>query len=406
VNLSAQQARSIAEATARINLWVGSVRSGKTWGSLLRWAQYAGREAPNAALAMIGKTERTLKTNCLDPLQELVGSGNFSYSIGLHEGELFGRTVLLYGANDLRAEGKIRGLTCGGAYGDELTLWPESFWKMLLSRCSPEGAKIFGTTNTDSPYHWLKASWLDRADVLDMRSWLFTIDDNPFLARSYVENLKREYVGLWYSRFIDGLWALAEGAVYEFFTRAAPYVLSDAKLPIPAYHCVGVDYGTANPTTFGLVGVNPHTKPKAWTWKEYWHNGREQGSKTDSEYADDFEKWLGPIQPEAIYVDPSARSFITELHRRGFFQVQNPDNSVLDGIRTQSRMLKAGEYAVAESCTHTISEYFAYTWDPKAQKRGLDAPLKVNDHTKDRERYVLQTKFGGDAIDYDLLTTL
>lgn len=404
MRLSPKQRDSIRRAVRRINIWEGSVRSGKTVASLIRWVQFVGQATRAGYLAMIGKTERTLKTNVLEPLKWLVGDDNFQYSMGLHEGELFGRTVLLYGANDERSEGKIRGLTCGGAYCDELTLWPASFFRMLLSRCSLPGAAIFGSTNSDSPYHWLKKDFLDRAADLDLVSFPFRLEDNPFLPRDYVENLKLEYTGVWAARFIDGLWALAEGAIYDFFTQDSPFVIP--KPPRAAYHCVWVDYGTQNPTTFGLAGVNPHTKPKAWTEREYWHSGRETGrQKTDSEYADDFVSWLGGVEPMAIYVDPSARSFILELNRRGFGQVTEPDNTVLDGIRTQARMLKAGEYAVVEGCEHTISEYFAYVWDPKAQKRGVDAPLKQNDHTKDGERYFLHSRFGASALDYDLLLT-
>lgn len=403
--LGEKQKLSIREAIARINLWCGAVRSGKTIASLIRWAQFVGRaESDFDNLMMVGKTEITLRHNVIEPLEWLVGSRNFSYSIGAHEGRLFGRKVLFFGANDERAEGKIRGLTSGGAYGDEVTLWPGSFWNMMLSRCSSSGAKIFGTTNTDSPFHWLKKSFIDRSGVLNLRQWSFTIEDNPGLSREYVESLRNEYVGVYFSRFILGLWAAAEGLIFDFFEEATPYVIKEH--PPALYHYVGVDYGTQNACTFGLMGVNPYTKPKIWTEREYWHSGRDTGrQKTDSEYADDMKGFLGKIRPREIICDPSARSFMNELRARGY-PVEEADNAVLDGIRVHQKMLKSGDYAICEGCTNTIKEYFSYVWDPRAQQRGLDQPLKQDDHSKDRERYVLKTKFGEPSMDYDTFTSM
>jgi PBSX family phage terminase large subunit len=403
VRLSRKQRRSIKRAIRRINLWEGSVRSGKTIASLIRWIQFCHEASGDVPLAMVGKTERTLRNNIILPMKWLLGNA-FEYSTGRGEATLFGKSILIFGANDERAESKIRGMTCGGAYCDEVTLWPESFWKMLLSRCSPEEAKLFATTNADSPYHWFKTGFLDRIDELDMVSFHFDIMDNPFLSRKYIENLKHEYVGLWYKRFIQGLWVLAEGAVYDFFEDEPPFVID--KPPRPSYYVVGIDYGSRNPFSAGLYGLNPQTHPKVWREREYWYCGRDAGrTKTDSEYADDIDAWLGGITPQAVMVDPSAKSFIAELSQRGYNCV-TPDNSVPDGIRTQAKMLKKGEYAICRVCTNGINEYYAYVWDAKAQKRGLDAPLKQNDHSKDEERYVLQTIFGGEMVNYDVLAQM
>src|SRR5690606_31029182 len=134
-------------------------------------------EAPPGELIMEGKTERTLKRNIIDVLEQMVGSRYFKYNLGSGEATLFGRRIYLVGANDMRSEGKIRGLTLAGAYGDEITLWPESFFTMLLSRLSVSGAKFIGTTTPDSPYHWLMKNYLERAGELDLKSWHFSLED-------------------------------------------------------------------------------------------------------------------------------------------------------------------------------------------------------------------------------------
>lgn len=115
------------------------------------------------------------------PLQDLLGSA-VTYS--QHNGEvmLWDRIMYVVGANDDRAEAKIRGSEFAGALVDEVTLIPENFIKMLLSRLSVNGAQFFGTTNPDSPFHWLKRDFIDRKDELNISIHSFNIDDNPSLS--------------------------------------------------------------------------------------------------------------------------------------------------------------------------------------------------------------------------------
>ena len=201
----------------RINLLEGSVRSGKTWISLVVWAFWVATMPRDGNYLMVAKTLTSLRRNCLDLLQELVGTKYFSYSLSKKEARLFGRLVYLEGVNDARAESKIRGMTLQGAYCDELTLFTEDFFAMLLSRLSCPGAKLIATTNPDSPQHWLKVKYMDRAGELDMLTMKFLIEDNTFLDPAYVANLKKEYVGVFYDRFILGLWKTADGLIYRQF---------------------------------------------------------------------------------------------------------------------------------------------------------------------------------------------
>lgn len=151
IKLFDKQEQSIKNSTKRINIWEGPVRSGKTVASIYRWIHFCFY-GPQGQLAMIGKTERTLAHNIIDPLQEILGN-SCRYIQGKGEIVIGDRTLYVFGANDRRSEEKIRGGTWAGCYGDELTLWPEEVFKMVLSRMSIEGAKFFGTTNTDSPFH-------------------------------------------------------------------------------------------------------------------------------------------------------------------------------------------------------------------------------------------------------------
>lgn len=387
---SHKQLDVIANSTARINILDGSVRSGKTIASLVAWIMFVSEASPGELL-VVGKTERTLKRNILDVLEQIVGFRYFKYNLGAGEATLFGRRIYLVGANDLRSEGKIRGLTLSGAYGDEIALWPESFFTMLLSRLSVPGARFIGTTNPDSPYHWLKTNYLDRASELGLRRWHFLLEDNPNLDPTYVEALKKEYVGLWYKRFILGLWVQAEGAVYDMWDDAI-HAVDEVPSQFTRYY-VGVDYGTSNPTVFLLVGQH---EDKLYVIDEYYWDSAEQGrQKTDAEYSYDLREFIKGRYPQAIFIDPSATSFIAQLRRDGVRMIRHANNSVLDGIRTVAAFLPQKRlFVYRKRCPNLLREFTAYVWDPQAQKRGEDRPLKQNDHALDALRYVVHTVFG------------
>ena len=334
---------------------------------------------------MVGKTERTLRRNILQPLADIVGSSAFKLRSGAGELRLFNRTVYLCGANDERAEQKIRGVTLAGAYGDEITLWPESFFRMLLSRLSIPGAKFFGTTNPDSPLHWLKREFLDRAEGLDLRHWHFTLKDNLSLTDAYINALQAEYSGLWRKRFIEGLWVVAEGAIYDMFDESR-HVMD--REPFGDWF-VAVDYGTTNPFHAVAACVALDGAHVAHEWRyDSQATGR---SKTDAEYSEDLKAWLQDkhIEPRFIFIDPSAASFIEAARRAGIRGIWAADNAVLDGIRRVSRLLSADRLTISPNCPALLKEILGYSWDPVAQARGEDRPLKRDDHGCDALRYLV-----------------
>ncbi len=390
---SRKQLDVIANATARLNILDGSVRSGKTTASLVAWLMFVA-EAPPGELLMVGKTERTLKRNVLDPLEQMVGGKHFKLNRGAGEATLFGRRIYLAGANDERAEGKIRGMTLVGAYGDEITLWPESFFTMLLSRLSVRGARFIGTTNPDSPYHWLMKNYLKRAGELNLKRWQFQLEDNLNLDPAYVEALKKEYTGLWYKRYILGQWVQAEGAVYDMWDDAI-HAVDEVPSQFTRYY-VGVDYGTNNPTAFLLVGQH---EDKFYVIDEYYWDSAERGrQKTDAEYSRDLQEFIKGRYPQAIVIDPSATSFIAQLRRDGVRLIRQADNAVVDGIRTVAAFLSQKRlFVYRKRCPNLLREFTTYVWDTQAQKRGEDRPLKQNDHALDALRYVVQTMFAKDG---------
>lgn len=338
---------------------------------------------------MVGKTERTLQRNIIDPIQEMIGYERFRQNKASGVVIYAGRTIYIAGANDERSENKIRGLTLSGAYGDEVTLWPESFFKMLLSRLRVKGARFYGTTNPDSPFHWLKTEFLNRENELNIKTFQFLLRDNTTLDPEYIRSLELEYQGLWYRRFILGEWCQAEGAIYDMFDENI-HVRG-----VEAYNnqrvrrkSVGVDYGTSNPTA--AILIDEYEDGHLHAAAEYYYDGRaNQKQKTDAEYIADMSLFYTQnrlAKDVPLIIDPSAASLKTEARKHGF-HVRDAENSVLDGIRTVSSRLTLGTLLIDPRCKRLIKEMPSYVWDPHAQQRGEDCPLKVNDHACDALRY-------------------
>lgn len=350
-------------------------------------------KAPDGNLVIVGRTNDTIKRNIIDEIFRLPNI-RARYYPGKRELHMEGRIIYCIGANDERSESKIRGPTFSGAYVDEATLIPESFFKMLLSRLSRDGSYLIATTNPDSPFHWLKKDFIDRADELGIKLFNFRMEDNPSLSSQYIDALKKEYRGLWYKRFINGEWCLAEGSVYDFFDEGVHTIT--AAPTFAKYWIVGVDYATNNPTSFLLIGFNDDTPVKIWVEKEYYFDSAKQGyQKTDAEYADDFYEFISGYPIKCVYVDPAAASFKLELKRRSaLIAVRDAKNEVLDGIRVVALRLCTGELKIMKTCQNLIKEFQSYVWDGKKGEKGEDAPIKKFDHALDALRYAVYTHWG------------
>nr|UCS96242.1 MAG: terminase large subunit [Caudoviricetes sp.] len=365
----------------RINLLEGSVSSGKTWVSLVLWAFWVAEMPKDKLYLMCAKSLTTLKRNCLILLQELVGERNFLFSISAKEGYLFGRRVLFEGANDARSESKIRGMTLQGAYCDELTQFPQDFFTMLLSRLRVPGAKLIATTNPDSPNHWLMTDYIKRADELDFLDVKFTVDDNTELPADYVDNIKKEYVGIFYDRFILGLWVMAQGRIYPMYDNTVETV----DRPYEKY-IVSMDYGTQNPTAMLLWGL---CKGVWYAVREYYHSGRETNRQmTTGQYHDELDRLVGGLPVSKLIIDPSATPFIAEVNQRKRYKVWRANNDVMDGIQHTAQVLAEKKILFNDCCTRTIEEFALYRWD---EKSAVDQPIKESDHAMDACRYFVNT---------------
>lgn len=389
------------ELDRRLNLLIGSVRSGKTWG--LHWkALQLCDYAVGGRKLITGVSKQSIYTNVLTDLFDLIGPANYRYNRQSGELKMFGTDWTVMGAKDEGSEKYLRGATVGAAICDEVVLMPLAFWQMLLSRMSPAGARLYGSSNADNPYHWLKTDYLDNEQLIrDGILWTetFTMEDNPNLDPDYVESQKKLYTGIFYKRFIEAIWCAAAGAIYgESWSDATLY--GEDSRPTGLYgsgghaqHLIGIDYGTVNSCAF-LDAIDDATT--LWIDREYyWDSSRMYRSKTDAEYADDLQKFIAESRVSTkprVIIDPSAASFKAELEKRGIY-VQDADNNVLDGIRRTASALKLGKIRVHRDCVNTQREMQSYAWNDKKARIGEEEPIKVADHTCDVVRYLTNDIF-------------
>lgn len=402
--LSSKQIDFVVNSQARINVADGAIRSGKTFSSLLRWMMYVA-EAPAGELIVVGRTAHTIFRNVFKPLMDesLFGAmaKTNSYTAGAPTGRILGREVHVVGFNDARAEAKIRGFTCAGAYADELTLASKDFFTQLMGRMSVPGAKMFATTNADHPSHWLKKEYLDREGELNLRRFVFQLSDNPSLTNEYKRDITAEFSGLFYQRFVLGMWVQAEGAVYDCWNPEV-HVVSDEDIP-PIYKWlgIGIDYGTTNPFAAVLVGLG--VDHRLYAVDELRYDSKQmQKQKTDAEYSRSLFEWLTTgvrlngkklgfnTIPARFCIDPSATSFKAQI-RKDHMIPQNADNDVENGIRCVASLLAADKLRVSANCKGLLEEFPAYAWDPKKSDQGLDQVIKQQDHSLDALRYTLYT---------------
>src|ERR1022692_756389 len=381
-----------------INILEGAVRSGKTW-CLHPKALYCCDYDVGGRKVITGVSKQSLYNNIRTDLFDLGGPRNYGYNRNTGQLKLCDSEWLVIGAKDEGSERYIRGLTVGVALCDEISLMPQSFFQMLLTRMSPHGARLYATTNPDSPYHWLKTQYLDNHELRAKKilwSEHFTMADNPNLTPEFVESQQRLYTGFFYKRFLEGVWAVAEGAIYkDSWSEDLLYDLNDEPPGVRATGCyqqriITIDYGTTNPMVF----LDIYDDGKLfWVVREYyWDSIVQMRQKTDAEYADDLVEFIGLPNNAKVIIDPSAASFKAEMSKRGIWHV-DADDDVNEGIRITSMVLNQRMVRFCrQTVQKTIQEMQTYAWDAKATLRGEEKPLKTHDHGPDAFRYFAKSE--------------
>ena len=381
----------------------GAIRSGKTVSMSLSYVMWAMHRFNGQNFIMAGKTISSFQRNVLTNLKTMLRSRGYwihhhisGETPNMLEVSRKGKTNYFYifSGKDEGSQELVQGITAAGAFFDEVALMPESFVNQATGRCSVDGSKFWFNCNPAGPMHWFKVKWIDKNQEKKYLYLHFTMEDNLSLSEAIKARYRSMYSGVFFLRYIKGLWAVAEGLIYTMFTDANIY--NDNTRPkgleYLSRRTIALDYGTTNPCVFLDIYDDGTT---IRVDREYrWDSRAEKaGPKTDSQYGDDMVEFMGD-NPEFmcdIVADPSATSYITELRNRGYV-VEPADNEVLDGIREVATMFQTGRLMIHERCTGLITELRSYVWDEKAGERGEEKPVKQLDHGPDALRYYIKTK--------------
>lgn len=367
----------------------GAVRSGKT--SIMMWAfvDWAMREFSGQRFGICGKTVDSASKNIVIPFVSMTLAKE-RYTLRWKRADKILEVrrgavtnyFEVFGGKDESSFALIQGRTLAGVLLDEVALMPESFFNQALARCSVDGARLWFSCNPDNPHHWFYTNWIKKHKERNALYLHFEMTDNPSLSEKTLERYRTQYTGVFYDRYIRGLWVAADGLIYPMF--GASNIVDD--IPDSGEYYISVDYGTLNPFSAGL-----------WCWdgkhatriREYYYSGRDERlNKTDEEYYSELENLAGDLQIRSVVVDPSAASFIEVIHRHHRFYVRKAINDVVPGIVTTARYLQDGTIKIHRDCKDEIREFGLYRWDEKSNE---DRPIKENDHAMDETRYFVMT---------------
>lgn len=368
----------------------GAVRSGKTLCMGLSFVCWAMSQFSDQQFALCGKSAKSLRRNLVVELVELVRELGFTCrenkSEGMVEISRKGRRNRFYlaGGKDEGSAALIQGMTLAGVLLDEAALMPRSFVEQAIARCSVTGSRLWFNCNPEGPQHWFYREWILKAEERSALYLHFTMEDNPSLSPKIIRRYRQSYSGSFYRRFVLGEWTAGKGLVYDFFDESRD--VKDVPAGAMEAYCISVDYGTANPCSFGLWGL------KEGVWyrvEEYYYASRRTGvQKTDREYVEELERLAGGREIGQVVVDPSAASFIAALRQAGYHVVK-AKNDVLEGIRVTADLLKQGRLVICSGCSDCIREMGLYRWSEEST--GRDTPKKEDDHAMDEMRYFAVT---------------
>ena len=371
----------------------GAVRSGKTICMITSFVLWAMKNFNGANFGICGKTIASAERNIVHPLETIVDITAYfkvQYKRGsqnaiIIEGNGIKNTFYVFGGKDQSSYQLLQGITLSGIFFDEVALMPENFVQQGLARClSVENAKYWFNCNPESPSHWFYQEWILNADMRKALHLHMLMSDNPTISEKQLKEAEMQFTGVFYDRYIKGLWVLAEGLIYAMYEKA---LVSPPEGKAEQY-VLSIDYGTLN----AFAALLWAKYGNVWYCVDgYYYSGRDTGAQlTDEEYAQHIDSKFGKYSTEweklRVIVDPSAASFITLLKKRLKYKVIPADNAVLDGIRETATALQTDKIRISPKLDFVIKEFQGYVWDDKANE---DRPIKVNDHCLTGDTLVL-----------------
>lgn len=390
--ISDKQKEFIRNLNHRYCIKVGARRCGKTYLDNLytipkRILERKGKDGLNVIL---GVSKGTIERNVLQPLRQIYGNDLVSTINSQNIATLFGEEVYCLGAEKVNQVSKIQGTSIKYCYGDEVAKWSQEVFIMVQASLDKPYSCFDGALNPENQSHWLKRDFLDQVEEkgLDVYVQHYTIFDNPFLSKEFVDNLCKEYEGtVYYNRLILGQWCNAEGIIYRQFADNPNLFIKDKAVdsegnPINfLIVSIGIDYGANTSTTrFICNGLTPFFK-QSWALKER----KIEGVYTPEKLYEEFVKFYYDIINEYgkvthCYADYGALGQVLTFGLNRHLQQHNIPlkvqdclkGRIVDRIQLDCHLFGTGRKFILKECKDLVEAYKQALWDDKHEDERLD----------------------------------
>jgi len=319
-----------------------------------------------------------------------------------HIVQLFNGSEIIYlsGDND-RDIDRMRGLTLGSAYGDEIALAPRYIWDIIVGRLrDPNGSRRAWVTTTPKGRTWLHSLFIEKIDITnpeDYEVFTGTSHDNPYTPEDYKQVLVDTYKGIFAKQEIYGQFVGFKGCVYSSFVRSL-HVKKCANMDFK--EIIGaIDWGFTNPMVGLLLGLD--SDGRIYIFKEFY-----QSRVLVDDFAKILQNWKKDRQIDRFYSDPSEPQNIMVLQNADL-NIIGADNEIMAGINAVTSYIEKSDDGkprlfIDPSCVNTIMEFENYRYPDENEGRPVqEKPLKIHDHAMDALRYAIYSmqKKGAKLVD-------
>lgn len=361
----------------------GSVRSGKTMSMTVGFVLWSMKNFNNENFAFCGKTIDSLKRNVITPMQkwlEGVVKIKANLSRNFVDISLNNRSNRYYffGGKDESSYQLIQGITLAGVLLDEVALMPRSFVEQALARCSVTGSKLWFNCNPSNSLHWFFKEWVDDSSKEAMQKnrlhLHFTMDDNFSLSDEVKQRYERMYSGVFYDRYIKGLWVAAEGVIYKEFADNPDNFIVDA-IPDDIIFCtIGMDFG-GNGSAHAMICTGfSKSMRKVIILDEYYRKEIISPAELEKDVCRFIRRCQQKYKVYDMYCDSAEQVLIkgiksAVMSERIPINIHNARKSAIIGrIRFFNSIMAQKRFFIMKHCSHLIEALQSAIWDSKSMK--------------------------------------
>lgn len=390
--LSEKQKEFIRNANHRYNIKVGARRCGKTYLDNLYVIpkRIMDRKGLDGLYCIFGVSKGTIERNVLQPLRQIYGKQLIGNINSANIAKLFGEEIYCLGCEKVNQVSKIQGTSIKYAYGDEIAKWNQEVFVMIQASLDKPYSMFDGALNPENQSHWLKKDFLDRVeeDGLDVYVQHYTIFDNPFLPKEFVDNLCKEYAGtVYYDRLILGQWKNAEGIIYRQFCDNPSLYIKDEPVDQNGNKLnfmiisIGIDYGaTEGETEFKATGITQFFR-QVWTIDEEKLKGLHSPEQMYEKFVEFYNRVVHDYgKVTHCFADYGALGQVITyglnryLQQRGIplFVDDCIKGRIVDRIELDCQLFGQMRRFILRKCKYLIEAYSQALWDEKHEDERLD----------------------------------